>query len=96
MHLSIYYYIYIVAGFAMAGVKMEEYKQIHRCFSNKNHIFSRFSSHCKFHTSNFITVSHKLTTVHKEAHAREQEAKDESREDQGGELSMPVIPCSSR
>ena len=47
-------------------------------------------------TSNFITVSHKLTTVHKEAHAREQEAKDESREDQGGELSMPAIPCSSR
>ena len=40
MHLSIYYYIYIVAGLLMAGVKMEEYKQIHQCFSNKNHIFS--------------------------------------------------------
>ena len=39
MHLSIYYYIYIVAGLSMAGVKMEEYKQIHQCFSNKNHIF---------------------------------------------------------
>ena len=75
---------------------MEEYKQIHQCFSNKNHIFSRLSSHCKFHTSNFNIVSHKLTTVHREAHVREQEAKDESREDQGGELSTPAIPYSSR
>jgi len=81
MHLSIYYYIYIVAGLSMARVKMEEYKQIHQCFSNKNQIFIRFSSHCKFHTSNFITVSHKPSTVHREAHAREQEAKDKSREE---------------
>ena len=34
------YYIYIVAGLSMAGVKMEEYKQIQQCFSNKNHNFS--------------------------------------------------------
>ena len=33
------YYIYIVVGLSMAGGKMEEYKQIHQCFSNKNHIF---------------------------------------------------------
>jgi len=39
MYISIYY-IYIVAGLSMARVKMEEYKQIHQCFSNKNHIFS--------------------------------------------------------
>ena len=43
-----------------------------------------------------MQVSHKLTTVHREAHAREQEAEDESREDQGGELSMSAIPYSSR
>ena len=58
--------------------------------------FSTLSSHCKFHTSNFITVSHKLTTIHREVHAREQEAEDESREYQGGELSTPAIPWSTR
>ena len=43
----------------MAGVKMEEYKQIHQCFSNKNHIFSvdlvRIASFTQATSSQFHT-----------------------------------------
>ena len=59
--------IYIVAGLSMAGVKMEEYKQIHQCFSNKNHIFSVDL----VHIASFTQASYKFTTIHREAHARE-------------------------
>ena len=44
----------------------------------KTHFSNKLSSHCKFYTSKFITVSHKLikvlaelTTVHRESHARD-------------------------
>ena len=60
------YYIYIVAGLSMARVKIEEYKQIHQCFSNKNHIFSVDL----VHIASFTQASHKFTTVHREAHGR--------------------------
>ena len=59
--IYLYIIIYIVAGLSMAGVKMEEYKQIHQCFSNKNHIFLvnlvHITSFTQANSSKFYTSS---------------------------------------